>query len=190
MDELLKFENEVKEMETADIILILQDQLDLYSEEEINILKAELSNRSTNDSDIRASKERIAREYENNYDRYLEEQLLEEQELQKKEIEKLNAIKISKINPLIQNGYDSYYEYKYLSAVDKKDGTFDINIIIARINELALEGWRLKTTLVNELGKSSLQIGFGGASSGANATIEQTIFILERKRDISKSLSN
>lgn len=60
MEELLKFKEEVHNMETADILLILEDQLDLYSEEEIQILKEEFSNRSTSSSDIAASQERIA----------------------------------------------------------------------------------------------------------------------------------
>ena len=46
MEELLKFKEEVHNMETADILLILEDQLDLYSEEEIQILKEEFSHQA------------------------------------------------------------------------------------------------------------------------------------------------
>lgn len=39
------FKKEVKEMTTEEIMLILEDQLDLYSDEEIKIMKEELNNR-------------------------------------------------------------------------------------------------------------------------------------------------
>lgn len=87
---------------------------------------------------------------------------------------------------LAQNGVDSYYEYTSLTIVDDYSGSFDIEHTISKINELALEGWRLKATITNEIGKNSSQFGVGGFSSGTNATIEQTTFILERKVAIQK----
>ena len=180
MEELLKFKEEVHNMETADILLILEDQLDLYSEEEIQILKDEFSNRSTSSSDIEASQERIAL-------KCAEEAEKQEKEQRKKEIERLKNIRNNKIKTLAQNGVDSYYEYTSLTIVDDYSGSFDIEHTISKINELALEGWRLKATITNEIGKNSSQFGVGGFSSGTNATIEQTTFILERKIAIHKN---
>lgn len=180
MEELLKFKEEVRDMETTDILLILQDQLDLYSEEEIQILKDEFSNRSTTSSDIAASQEIIAL-------KCAEETERQEKEQRKKEIERRKSIKNNKIKTLAQNGYDSYYEYTSLTIVDDYSGSFDIDRTISKINELALEGWRLKATITNEIGKNSSRFGVGGFSSGTNATIEQTTFILERKITIQKN---
>lgn len=179
MEELLKFKEEVHNMETADILLILEDQLDLYSEEEIQILKEEFSNRSTSSSDIAASQERIAL-------KCAEEAEKQEKEQRKKEIDRLKNIRNNKIKTLAQNGVDSYYEYTSLTIVDDYSGSFDIEHTISKINELALEGWRLKATITNEIGKNSSQFGVGVFSSGTNATIEQTTFILERKVAIQK----
>lgn len=180
MEELLNFKEEVHNMETADILLILEDQLDLYSEEEIQILKEEFSNRSTSSSDIAASQERIALKCADEFEK-------QEKEQQKREIERLKSIKNDKIKTLAQNGLDSYYEYTSLTIQDDYSGSVDIDPVISKINELALEGWRLKTTITNEMGKNSHQIRVGSFSSGTNATIEQITFILERKIIIQKN---
>ena len=116
-----------------------------------------------------------------------EEAEKQEKEQRKKEIERLKNIRNNKIKTLTQNGVDSYYEYTSLTIVDDYSGSFDIEHTISKINELALEGWRLKATITNEIGKNSSQFGVGGFSSGTNATIEQTTFILERKVAIQKN---
>ena len=41
------FEAELEEMSTADLLLILEDQIDLYSAEEIEMIRAEISSRSS-----------------------------------------------------------------------------------------------------------------------------------------------
>lgn len=40
-----EFKKEVKELSTADLFLILEDQVDLYSDEELKVLRDELSSR-------------------------------------------------------------------------------------------------------------------------------------------------
>ena len=39
------FKKEAKELSTEDLLLILEDQVDLYSEEELKILRDELASR-------------------------------------------------------------------------------------------------------------------------------------------------
>ena len=46
------FRKEAKEIPTTDLLLILEDQLDLYSDEEIEILREELDSRPINVSDL------------------------------------------------------------------------------------------------------------------------------------------
>ncbi len=41
------FEAELEEMSTADLLLILEDQIDLYSAEEIEMIRAEIASRSS-----------------------------------------------------------------------------------------------------------------------------------------------
>lgn len=49
------FENEVNRMQTSDIVLILKDQVDLYSDEELSILRKALQSRKGNNDEIRAA---------------------------------------------------------------------------------------------------------------------------------------
>ena len=120
MDVHSKFRDEVRNMETADIMLILEDQLDLYSEEEIKVLKDELSARAPSKSEIEASKQRIATQYEDYFEDYLVEEQkqkeLREFERERKELQELHEMKASKIKELKKSGYDSYFEYMYLTA--------------------------------------------------------------------------
>ena len=51
------FKNEAKELSTEDLLLILEDQIDLYSEEELKILRDELASRPENALELE-SKER------------------------------------------------------------------------------------------------------------------------------------
>ena len=72
-------------------------------------------------------------------------------------------------------GRTGYYEYKVISIVDKK-GAVDINRLMAELNDLGLDGWRLQCAYTNEMGKDSLTI----AGFGMNSTADQNILILER----------
>ncbi|MBE6783222.1 MAG: hypothetical protein E7536_04350 [Ruminococcaceae bacterium] len=51
------FEAELEEMETADLLLILEDQIDLYSSEEIEMIRAELASRES--MDVMYAKEKM-----------------------------------------------------------------------------------------------------------------------------------
>lgn len=100
-----------------------------------------------------------------------EKRIAEEQARQKAEQEKYQA----RINHLKATGRDGYYEYKVISLVDKK-GAVDTERLMAQLNDLGLDGWRLQCAYTNEMGKDSLQI----AGFGINATADQNILIFER----------
>lgn len=52
------FEKELEEMVTADLLLILEDQIDLYTAEEIEMIRAEIASRSSMEIlDIQTKKE-------------------------------------------------------------------------------------------------------------------------------------
>lgn len=73
------------------------------------------------------------------------------------------------------------YEYEVLEVVDNNDGSSNANRIKAEINRMARLNWRLVSVTTNEIGKQSSSLGFGGISSGSNATIDSTILIFERR---------
>ncbi len=182
MENLNEFVQEVKNMETTDIMLILEDQLDLYSEEEIEILRNELADRPSSAEKF----EEFRNIYKSNRDeaerRANDEKIAEEErERQRKHAEKQLKIKQDRINALKNKGEDCYYEYMSLTYIDNRNGCLDVNEMITQLNEYSLLGWRLKTSITNELGKNSNGVGVGGFSSSTNATIEETILILERK---------
>ena len=81
----------------------------------------------------------------------------------------------ARLNHLKTLGRDGYYEYKVISIVDKR-GAVDIEKLMATLNELGLDGWRLQCAYSNEMGKDSLTI----AGFGINSTADQNILIFER----------
>lgn len=171
------FKEEVSKMLTTDIMLILEDQLDLYSDEEIAVLKEELSKRSRSDEDLRKEKEIIYKEMEAEIEREEAEECQRMVQKQKKELE-------SRINFLRSQGYKEYYEYTALTICDDSNGTVDVTEMVEKMNELALNGWKLVTAFANEIGKNSFTGGFGGISSGTNSTVEQNILLFERRISI------
>lgn len=171
------FREEVSKMLTTDIMLILEDQLDLYSDEEIAVLKEELSKRSRSDEDLRKEKEIIYKQMEAEIEREEAEECQRMVQKQKKELE-------SRINLLRSQGYKEYYEYTALTICDDSNGTVDVTEMVEKMNELALNGWKLVTAFANEIGKNSFTGGFGGISSGTNSTVEQNILLFERRISI------
>ena len=189
-----EFIREVKEMSTADIMLILEDQLDLYSEEEIRILKEELISRPENALELEEKeRERIEEIH------FREEEKKQEIERQKRniEIERKNRERIQqeynhKIDNLSKMGLDGYYEYKVISLFDesglfrKKSGALDTIAMTQTLNDLGIEGWHLVTAYSNELGKNALSGGVGGVMLGVNSTVDENILIFERFVRINK----
>ena len=91
-------------------------------------------------------------------------------EAEKKELER--RLELSKIN--------NKYEYTVIRIRDNADGTCDEEKIKRNINYYAMEGWRLHTIYSNELGKNSSSVGIVGISGQVNATICETIIVMER----------
>ena len=56
----------------------------------------------------------------------------------------------------------------------------DTNELMLNLNSLGIEGWHLVSAYSNEIGHTSSSSGFGGFSTGTNATIDQNILIFER----------
>ena len=166
-----QFKQEVKELSTRDLLLILEDQLDLYTEEEIEILKNELASRPENAIELEDEAEKRLEEAKE--ERAGQERLKRIQENNQREFE-------AKINKLRCNGYQGYYEYTTLSLVDSDGGGLPATQISAMLNQYALEGWHLVSAYSNELGHNSTSGGIGGFSTGTNSTIDQHILILER----------
>jgi len=170
------FVKEVKKISTADIMLILEDQIELYTEEEIKILKDELDSRPANALEIEEKEQERMEEI-----RLKEEEQRKEIERQKRNMENLNKL-----------GLDGYYEYKVISLLDesgffsKNPGKVDTYTMAEKLNELGIEGWRLVTAYSNELGKNALGGGAGGAAFGINSTIDENILIFERFVKINK----
>ena len=161
MEEFIK---EVKAMSTADIMLILDDQQDLYSKEELEILENELKSRPSNAIELE----------EQEHERLL--QIQQENE----ERERAKAIYESKINKLKSNGVEGYWEYKVISITDDNAGGVYSSSLEYQMNALGLDGWQLVTAYSNELGKNSHSGGVGGFSTGTNSTIDQNILIFQR----------
>ena len=107
----------------------------------------------------------------------------EQREVEREQAEYARAVaeqKERKINALKQKHIDGYWEYKVLSLMDEQTGGINPSSIEGSLNELALDGWHLKCAFTNELGQNTSSSGFGGITTGTNATIDQNILILER----------
>lgn len=200
---MIEFRKEVKEMSTADLILVLEDQTDLYNEAELKILREELSFRYRSSklkgeelkrTEILLSileeqkREEIEKEIEIRKQK-------EKQEQERQAREQLQREYNYKIENLKKMGLDGYYEYKVVSLYDesglfnKKSGAVDTQSMTQLLNILGLEGWHLVTAYSNELGKNTLSGGMGGVMSGINSTIDENILIFERFVKISQEQS-
>ena len=181
------FKKEVKGLSTQELMLILQDQVDLYSAEELAIIKDELYSRpafapsgfeSLQEKEERRAKEKEQREKAERLKKEKREK--EARERQEAETRRKRKELESKVDALKSKGYDGYFEYTTLTFVDDDGGALSAAMISQTLNKYALEGWRLVSSYSNELGHTSKSAGFGGFSSSTNATIDQHIFILER----------
>lgn len=103
---------------------------------------------------------------------------------------KLNFNRQSLKQQLITSSINDLYEYEVVSITDDVTGAIDVNRLSAILKIYASEGWRLKTTITNEIGKNSVGVAFGSVGSGTNATIDQTILIFERRIETAESVAN
>lgn len=99
------------------------------------------------------------------------------------ENESAEAKGLSPLNDSLRNTVDrlktslptgtQYYEYKTIVIKDSEVlGTVDTEKIDLTLNKYALEGWRLKAAITNEVGHNKAVV--------VNATINNTVLILER----------
>lgn len=177
-----EFINEVKNMSTSELMIIIEDQEELYSEEEFEIIKKELDSRK--DNKLNSKSELINEIMEEALEEETEKEIQEEKEKKAREYrEKLQKIKEerdAKIALMKAQGFDEYCEYKVLKFSDSYGGSLDSLNLEITLNNYAMEGWRVKTSYTNELGKNSNMTGFGGVTSGFNSTNDEHIIILER----------
>lgn len=87
------------------------------------------------------------------------------------ELEKLKEAQLPK-NPI--------YEYKVEIITDNSDGTISDSQIQGLLSQYSLQGWKLHSMVVNEVGKSATSTMIGFLGLNVNATIDQTILIFER----------
>lgn len=102
---------------------------------------------------------------------------------------KLNFNRQSLKQQLITSSINDLYEYEVVSVTDDVSGAIDVNRLSAILKIYASEGWRLKTTITNEIGKNSVGVAFGSVGSGTNATIDQTVLIFERRIETAESVA-
>lgn len=166
-----KFRKEAKELSTADLKLILEDQADLYSDEEFKILREEFACRPENALELEA--EEKAR-------KVMSEIIAAQREEKERQIQQKKQAFEKRINSLKSRGYEGYYEYTTLSLVDDDGGGLTPAQVTQLLNDYALDGWKLVSAYTNELGHNSSSSRFMGVSSGTNSTVDQHILILER----------
>ncbi len=158
------FTIEVQQMSTDDILLILEDQLDLYSQEEIAVLQGELDYRRQNAAEFALHNTGIAGENDC------------QQTEQKIKAAKEKEIRQTKIDSLKAGGHKGYWEFKVLSLRDSKAGMAPVEEMEKTLNDMGLDGWNLVSSYTNELGKNAL----AAMGLGINSTIDQHILIFKR----------
>lgn len=176
MDEFLR---EIKEYSKDDLQLILTDQRDLYTSEELEIIQQELNARGGASTDF-SVEEAVQATLEDQFAQNIREEERKRQLEELAKLEQQRKVYQARIRRLKNNGYDGYWEYRVISLSDTHDGSIDPQRICDLLNELGLDGWRLKCAYSNELGHNSSSGGMGGFSTGTNSTVDQNILILER----------
>ncbi len=174
------FIEEVKKIPTDELIIIIEDQEELYSKEEFEILKKEFLSRKENGEKISKGDILIKKVIENALDEKMKKENEKEERKVLRLLERAKKEKEMKLNQLKENGFEEYCEYKVLTVSDAGSGVLDVFSLEESLNKYALEGWRVKTSYTNELGKNSNMVGFGGFSTSTNSTIDEHIIILER----------
>ena len=108
---------------------------------------------------------------------------LQTQQLVDKEIIHNNNLK--KQETIKQFRYDTInknplFEYTTNTRSSNGNGMINIDELNKSLMNHSKEGWKLHSTIVNEVGKNTLNIEIGNIASGTNATVDITILIYER----------
>ena len=120
MSELNDFKEEIKTYSTDDILLILSDQSDLYTQEEITLLKEELSVRNQS-ADGFDKEEYINQTLENaseeDYAAFDEARRKEEEELNKEEFERRKKLELMPVSTTDSLGFVTENEKSKRDAI-------------------------------------------------------------------------
>lgn len=95
---------------------------------------------------------------------------------QREELRAKEAARNRKLQNLADRGLDGYYEYKVVDLRDYITGSVDISKMTEILNDLGLDGWRLRTAYSNDLGTNSMNIG----NAKLNSAVGQNILIFDR----------
>lgn len=182
-----EFRNEVSAMTTDDISLILEDQLELYSPEEIQILKEELKKRIEQSGNLPENISSLVKSELKYKEKEKQAAALAAAELERKKQEaaaraeeNIKRQNRKKIERLRESGAEGYYEYRVLTTCDSNSGDIDPRDLESLLNDAARDGWHLKCAYANEMGRNSSSSGVGGYTTGTNSTIDQHLLIMER----------
>lgn len=91
---------------------------------------------------------------------------------------------ISKLRDEIIN--QSIVEYAVETVYDTSSGSTDIPKLNHILSSYSAEGWKLKCTFTNELGKNSVSVG----GVGVNSTMDQLVLIFERPKFLSDKIKD
>ena len=131
---------------------------------------------SENERAIEREKKRKAEEEERR--KRQEEQRIRDEESRRKQEEAAKR-KAEEVERKLQE-INGTYKYIVETVRDNYDGSSNIDQIRLIIDLYSSKGWRLHTIYTNEIGKESSMSGIGGITSGTNATINETIIVMER----------
>lgn len=77
-------------------------------------------------------------------------------------------------------------EYAVETVYDTASGATDIQKLSSVLKRYSSEGWKLKNTFTNELGKNSVSVG----GIGVNSTMDQLVLIFERPKFFSNKMKD
>lgn len=93
----------------------------------------------------------------------------------------VSAIEYAEIAKIYNDRIEQYknnpfYEYDYVVAPNKSDGSTDKETIKGVLASHAMQGWKLITMYSNEIGKNAITVG----GVGGNVTICEDVLVFER----------
>ena len=152
---------------------------DEFAAKRISVINYPGATPSAKENIIEFFKKKISEKEKNDLEliRIAREKHAEEVKLTK---EREDAERRRKDDELKKQGLEGYYEFKILCFQDSETGEVDLNKMLTQLNKFGREGWQIKCSFSNELGHNSTSAGIAGFSAGTNATIDQSVFILER----------
>ena len=112
------------------------------------------------------------------FEKDMEALMQEQRRLQEEQQREQLRILREKQEAILQK--NDIYEYDVVAIYDNQSGSVNVSELRNTLKRYADDGWRLVSMVINEVGHNSNSTGFGGVSSGTNATIDQNILVFER----------